>query len=94
MAGKTACMFIHASLMIITILLTSSTAAIADDTIPIPSDSSQVASWFDNNVKTYNERKSTLDPALVAAEHAPQVVICQGHARWRWKLQDRHRRHQ
>ncbi|RXI08622.1 hypothetical protein DVH24_022766 [Malus domestica] len=74
MAGKTACMFIHASLMIITILLTSSTAAIADDTIPIPSDSSQVASWFDNNVKTYNERKSTLDPALVAAEHAPQVM--------------------
>ncbi|KAM1368262.1 hypothetical protein PS1_001612 [Malus domestica] len=74
MAGKTPCMFINASLMIITILLTSSTAAIADDMIPIPSDSSHVASWFDTNVRTYNERKSTLDPALVAAKHAPQVI--------------------
>ncbi|KAB2598406.1 pectinesterase 63 [Pyrus ussuriensis x Pyrus communis] len=74
MAGHTTCMFIYASLMIITILLTSSAATIADDTIPIPSDGSQVASWFDNNVKTYNERKSKLDPALVASEHAPQVI--------------------
>ncbi|CAN6569196.1 unnamed protein product [Malus baccata var. baccata] len=72
--GKTTCMFIHASLMIITILLTSSTSAIADDTIPICDIYLPIV-----------PKLSTLDPALVAAEHAPQVVIRQDHARWRWK---------
>ncbi|CAN6565217.1 unnamed protein product [Malus baccata var. baccata] len=72
MAGKNTCMGVHAAL-IMTILLTA-TIATADDNTPIPSDHSQINTWFNNNVKPYTERQSTLDPAVVTAE-AGQTVI-------------------
>ncbi|KAB2602792.1 pectinesterase 63 [Pyrus ussuriensis x Pyrus communis] len=56
-----------------TILLTAAVAT-ADDNTPIPSDHSQINTWFNNNVKPYTERQSTLDPAVATAE-AGQTVI-------------------
>lgn len=46
----------------------------SDDTVPIPADKAQVETWFNTNVGPLDQRKSTLDPGLVAAEGGAKVV--------------------
>lgn len=47
---------------------------VSDDTISVPSDKSQINSWFQANIKGYNERKATLDPPLAEAEASPKII--------------------
>ncbi|KAL4375458.1 hypothetical protein HN51_009354 [Arachis hypogaea] len=63
------------SLMVmVTIILTTSNVVLCDDKTPVPTDRGQLESWFNQNVGPLEQRKSTLDPALVAAEQGPKVV--------------------
>jgi pectinesterase len=48
--------------------------ALSDDTIPVPANRAQVDSWFNTNVGPLEQRKSTLDPALVTAEAGAKVI--------------------
>ncbi|GMY06471.1 Pectinesterase PPME1 [Fagus crenata] len=72
MAGKLACIAVHAAL---TTFLLIATSVISNNTTPIPADKSQLNTWFQNNVKPLSQRKTTLDLALVAAEEGPPKVI-------------------
>ena len=72
MAGKMACIAVHAAL---TTFLLIAISVISDNTTPIPADKSQLNTWFQNNVKPLSQRKTTLDPALVTAEEGPPKVI-------------------
>ncbi|KAJ1386672.1 Pectinesterase, catalytic [Sesbania bispinosa] len=47
---------------------------LSDDTVSIPADKLQLSAWFNNNVAPLAQRKSSLDPALVAAEEGAKVV--------------------
>ncbi|MCH4805138.1 pectinesterase family protein, partial [Pasteurella multocida] len=55
-------------------VLLAATAVFSADDAPIPAEKSQLATWFNENVKPLADRKSTLDPALVAAEEGAKVV--------------------
>ncbi|KAA8539736.1 hypothetical protein F0562_026428 [Nyssa sinensis] len=71
MAGKMAT--IAVKVVIVTILLTIP-VIFSDDMAPIPADNLEVTNWFKTNVKPYEARKDTLDPALAAAEAKPKVI--------------------
>ncbi|KAG6648999.1 hypothetical protein I3843_07G179200 [Carya illinoinensis] len=72
MVGKrTSCVAVHAALMTVLLIAIS---VVSDDATPIPADKAQINTWFDNNVKPYNQRKGTLDPALVKAEEGVEVI--------------------
>ncbi|CAK8544004.1 unnamed protein product [Lathyrus sativus] len=58
---------------IITILFATN-VVLSDDNTPIPADRSQVDSWFDKNVGPLEQRKETLEPALVSAEAGARVI--------------------
>ncbi|XP_059625308.1 pectinesterase 1-like [Cornus florida] len=54
-----------------------STSVLSDDNCPIPAEKGQVESWFKTNVKPFNERRGTLNPAIVKAEGQPKVMkVC------------------
>lgn len=60
---------------ILTILLAAATTAVmGNDYNAVPPNKSQLNSWFNQNVRPVNERKSTLDPALVKAEQSRRVI--------------------
>lgn len=47
---------------------------ISEDNAPIPPSDAAVDGWFDANVKPFKERKTNLDPQLVAAEAVPRMI--------------------
>jgi len=58
---------------LLTILL-SVAAVLGSDYSAVPPNKAQLRGWFNQNVRPVNERKSTLDPALVAAEQDRRVI--------------------
>ncbi|MED6162764.1 hypothetical protein PIB30_073623 [Stylosanthes scabra] len=60
--------------MAVTIFLTTSNVVLCDDNTPIPADKGQLDGWFNQNVGPLDQRKSSLDPSLVAAEEGSKVV--------------------
>ncbi|KAK6936460.1 Pectinesterase, catalytic, partial [Dillenia turbinata] len=60
----------------IIILVTFSiiSVALSGYTAALPSDRSQLGSWFAANVQPYTSRKSTIDPALAEAEASPKII--------------------
>ncbi|CAJ1932260.1 unnamed protein product [Sphenostylis stenocarpa] len=56
------------------IAVLSDRVALSDDNAPMPADKTQLGSWFDTHVTPLDKRKSTLDPALVAAEQGVKIV--------------------
>ncbi|KAE9615434.1 hypothetical protein Lal_00048318 [Lupinus albus] len=71
MASNSRSSIIHVSLMV---AFLASNIALANDNVPIPAVKSQLNSWYHQNVKPLSQRKTTLDPALVAAESAATVI--------------------
>ena len=71
MASKTICTTIQVTL-IVAFLTTQ--VVFSDDTVPIPAHKAQLGTWFSTNVGPLDQRKSTMDPALVAAEEGAKVV--------------------
>ncbi|KAI9082835.1 hypothetical protein K1719_035165 [Acacia pycnantha] len=55
-------------------VLFAATAVLCNDNVQIPADRGQLNQWFSQNVKTLSVRKTTLDPALLAAEASPRVI--------------------
>ncbi|XP_062089247.1 pectinesterase PPME1-like [Humulus lupulus] len=47
---------------------------LADDTVPVPDKKADLNKWFNENIKPFAERKSTLDPALVKAEEEAKII--------------------
>lgn len=60
--------------MAVLVVLLAATVVFSDDATPIPSDKSQLAAWFKDNVKPYNDQKNMLDAPLVVAEAGAKVV--------------------
>ncbi|PON92470.1 Pectinesterase, Tyr active site [Trema orientale] len=65
---------IQVALVTILLSLEATTVVLGDDKTPIPASKSELGSWFKQNVKQLNKRKSTLDPALYAAEKGVKVI--------------------
>lgn len=47
---------------------------LCDDNMPVPANRAQLNQWFSQNVMPLSARKTTLDPALLAAEAAPRIL--------------------
>ncbi|XP_020222880.1 pectinesterase PPME1 [Cajanus cajan] len=60
----------------VTLLLAYLTTQVvlSDDNVPIPANKAELDSWFKTNVGPLDQRKTTLDPKLVAAEEGAKVV--------------------
>ncbi|KAH1264997.1 Pectinesterase PPME1 [Glycine max] len=71
MASKTICTTIQVTL-IVAFLTTQ--VVFSDDNVPIPANKEQLGTWISTNVGPLDQRKSTIDPALVAAEEGAKVV--------------------
>jgi pectinesterase len=63
----------------IIVALFTTNVVLSDDTTPIPADRTKLDSWFNTNVGPLEQRKATLDPALVTAEAGAKVIkVMQG----------------
>ncbi|KAL9324974.1 hypothetical protein ACSQ67_005619 [Phaseolus vulgaris] len=71
MASKYVYCSIKVTLMVV--FLTTQ-VVLPDDDTPMPSDKTELGSWFQSNVGTLRKRKGSLDPKLVAAEEGAKVV--------------------
>ena len=73
MASKTRSSTIEVALMVMVAMLTAN-VVFGDDTVPVPAERAQLSAWFNQNVGPLDQRKTSLDPALVAAEEGAKVV--------------------
>ncbi|KAJ1412084.1 Pectinesterase, catalytic [Sesbania bispinosa] len=71
MTSKTRSSIVHVALIV---AFLTSNVVISDDNVPIPAGKSQLDAWFNKNVGSFSQRKSSLDSALVAAENGAKVV--------------------
>lgn len=67
-------MAVQVALLTILAAAFAATVVLANFDVPIPEDKSQVNAWFNQNVRPFHERKSTLDPNLLEAEEGVRIV--------------------
>jgi pectinesterase len=58
----------------VAIIVTLLTANVASTDYTIPADRAQLETWFSTNFGPLEQRKATLDPALVTAEATPKII--------------------
>ncbi|KAG5059667.1 hypothetical protein AAZX31_01G061300 [Glycine max] len=71
MASRTICFTIQVTLVV---AFLTTKVVLSDDTVPIPANKAQLGEWYNTNVGPLDQRKSTVDPALVTAEEGAKVV--------------------
>ncbi|XP_010443992.1 PREDICTED: putative pectinesterase 63 [Camelina sativa] len=73
--------------LIVTSLLVVITSPVvfANDAAPIPQNKGGIEQWFNTNVPSLASRKSTLDPALLAAEAKPRIIKVEQNGRGHFK---------
>lgn len=71
MTSKTRTFTINVAIIV---ALFSANVVLSDDNAAVPAERAEVDSWFNSNIGPLEQRKSTLDPALVTAEANATIV--------------------